>query len=156
MKEVLDFLDRLNIEYNIVNHPPIFTCDEGDKYVEGMEGVFTKSLFLAGKKDRNYYLFIMDENRRLDIKAISEVVGDKLHFAKEEDLSNKLGLYPGGVSLFGLLNNKEHDVKVYIDENIKNEEIITFHPNDNSATLFFKIEDMYKVLKELDYDYKFI
>lgn len=156
MKEVFDYLDSLGIKYDIVNHPAAFTTEEADKYIEWMEGVPSKTMFMAGKKDRNFYLFIMDENKRLDIKKLSNLIGDRLHFGKEDDLKRKMGLVPGMVSLFGLLNNKEHDIKVYIDKDVNSERLITFHPNDNRATIFISINDMFKVLDDLDYDYKIL
>ena len=156
MKEVFDYLDNLGIKYDIVNHPAVFTTEEADKYIEGMEGVPSKTMFMAGKKDRNFYLFIMDEKKRLDIKKLSLLIGDRLHFGKEEDLKNKMGLVPGMFSLFGLLNNKEHDIKVYIDKDIKLEKIITFHPNDNRATIFISVSDMFKILDDLEYSYELI
>ena len=153
MQEVLDYLDKLNIKYEIVNHPEAFTTEEADKYVEGMEGVLTKSIFMAGKKDRKFYLFIMDDKKRLDIKKISEFLDDKLHFASEETLMKKLGLKQGYVSLFGLLNNKDHDILIYIDKEILDEKIITFNPNVNTATLFMSVDDMFKFIEDLDYNY---
>lgn len=156
MEEVFDYLDNLDIKYDVVSHPAAYTTEEADKYIEGMEGIPSKTLFMAGKKDRNFYLFIMDENKRLDIKKLSNLIGDRLHFGKEDDLKRKMGLVPGMVSLFGLLNNKEHDIKVYIDKNVTLERIITFHPNDNRATIFIKVDDMFKVLDDLGYDYKIL
>jgi len=64
-----------------------------------------------------------------------------------------MNLVPGMVSLFGLINNKDHDIKIYIDKEILNEKKITFHPNDNTATMFIKIDDMFKFIKNLDYEY---
>ena len=156
MEEVKEFLNKLNIKYDIVFHPAVFTTEDADKYIEGMEGVPSKTIFMAGKKDRNFYLFILDDSKRLDIKKINEIVGDKLHFGKEEHLKEKMGLVPGMVSIFGLLNNKDHDIKVYIDKELSKENKITFHPNDNTATIFISISDMIKFLETLDYNYEFI
>lgn len=156
MEEVYKFLSDNNIEYDVVYHPAALTTEDADKYVEGKEGVLSKTIFMSGKKDRKFYMFIMDDVKRLDIKKMNDIVDDKLSFAKEEHLMNKLGLPPGTVSLFGLLNNKEHDINVYIDEDIVNESIMTFHPNVNTATLFIKMSDMFKVLDILDYKYTIV
>ena len=156
MKEVYDFLDSNKIEYEVVKHPAVSNTIEADKYVEGMEGVLSKSIFMSGKKNRKFYLFIMDDNKRLDIKKMNDIVSDKLSFASEESLMNKLKLTPGSVSLFGLLNNIDHDVNVYIDEDIVNERIMTFHPNINTETLFIKMDDMFKILDILEYKYTVI
>lgn len=98
----------------------------------------------------------MDDSKRLDIKKMNEIINDKLHFAKEEQLIEKLGLKPGTVSIFGLLNNKDHDINIYIDKEIMNEKLITFHPNDNTATIFITVEDMLKIFDDLDYNYEVI
>jgi len=156
MEEVFEYLKKMNISYEVVYHPAAMTTEEADKYVEGKEGVLSKSLFMAGKKDRNFYLFIMDDSKMLDIKKMSEIVGDKLHFSKEEHLQKKMGLAPGIVSLFGLLNDKGHEINVFIDEEIIKEKTITFHPNDNTATIFIGMSDMFKILEDLNYDYKII
>lgn len=156
MKEVLEYLNNKNIKYELVNHPPALTTEEADEYVKGKKGVLTKTLFMAGKKDKKFYLFITDDKKRINIKKMNELVGNKLHFGKKQDLLSKLGLKPGAVSIYGLLNNKEHDINVYIDEEITKEKIITFHPNDNTATLFILIEDMFNFLEDLDYDYNII
>ena len=156
MKEVYDFLKDNNISYEVVTHPAVLTTEEADKYVEGKEGVLTKTIFMSGKKNRKFYMFIMDDRKRLDIKKMSELVSDKLSFAREEYLESKLGLKPGCVSLFGLINNVDHDVNVYIDEDIVDERIITFHPNINTETLFIKMSDMFKTLDVLKYEYKVI
>ena len=153
MEEVKEFLDKLNIKYDIVFHPAVFTTEEADKYIEGMEGVPSKTIFMAGKKDTTFYLFILDDTKRLNIKELNEIVDDKLHFGKEEHLKEKMGLVPGMVSIFGLLNNKDHDIKVYIDKELSKENKITFHPNDNTATIFISISDMIKFLENLDYNY---
>ena len=123
------------------------TTEDADKYIEGMEGVPSKTLFMAGKKNRNYYLFIMNDSKKIDIKKMNELINDKLHFGKEEDLMNKMKLKPGSVSLFGLINNKEHDIAVYIDKEVNKEKLITFHPNVNTATIFIKIVDMLKIIE---------
>lgn len=156
MKEVLDILKDMNISYDIVNHLPAWTTEDADKYIEGRDGVRSKTIFMAGKKNRSFYLIVLDENKRLDIKGLNEKIGDRLHFGKEEHLKDKMGLVPGMVSIFGLLNNKDHDIKVYIDKNLLEQSIITFHPNDNTATIFITINDMCKFLKNINYNYELI
>lgn len=156
MEEVKNVLNDMNIEYEIIYHPAVFTTEEADKYIEGMEGVPTKTMFMAGKKDKTFYLLILDDSKRLDIKKISEIIGERLHFGKEEHLKEKMGLVPGMVSLFGLINNKDHDIKIYIDKEILNENKITFHPNDNTATMFISIDDMFKFIENLHYNYEII
>ena len=156
MKKVLEYLKNRKMKYEIIYHPPAMTTEEADKYIEGKEGIRSKTMFMANKKDKKFYLIIMDDSKRLDIKKMNEIINDKLHFAKEEQLIEKLGLKPGTVSIFGLLNNKDHDINIYIDKEIMNEKLITFHPNDNTATIFITVEDMLKIFDDLDYNYEVI
>ena len=75
-----------------------------------------------------------------------------MRFAPEESMLEKLGLTPGSVSLFGLLNDAQHEVKVYLDKEMLSEKVITFHPNDNTKTLFLSMEDMLAFLKAMGYE----
>lgn len=153
---VIDTLNKMNIPYEEVEHEAVWTTKEADKAIVGKIGVPSKTLFMAGKKDRRFYLIIMDDYKRLDLKSVGEIIGDRLHFSSEEQLKSKMDLVPGMVSLFGLINNKEHDIEIYIDEELLNEKIITFHPNINTSTFFISIDDMFKFIKELNYEYKII
>lgn len=156
-KIVYKALDDLAISYDIVEHPAATTTEEADKFIEGKAGVRTKSLFLCDKKSTEYFLLIMDDSKRLDIKTTSEKLAVKgLKFCSPEKLMNKMGLIPGSVSLFGLLNNHDHDVKIYFDKEILSEEILTFHPNDNTKTLFIKTDDINKFLNSINFTYSII
>lgn len=155
-EEVFRVLKEMDIQYEVVNHPAAWTTEEADAFIEGKEGVRSKTMFMGGKKDRVFYLIILDDEKRLEIKKLNDIVGDKLHFGKEEDLKKKMNLTPGVVSLFGLMYDKNREMKVYIDRNLEQEKIITFHPNDNTATIFIKIEDMFRMLSELGYEYNLV
>ena len=158
MKEqVFKELDKMGIKYETINHPPALTTQEADDYIEGKEGVRSKTMFMSDKKKRNFYLLILDDAKRLDIKKIGESIGEKsLRLGNEENLKNKMNLQFGVVSPFGLLNNNEKDIKVYVDKELLNKEIITFHPNENTATIFIKMNDMFKFFDNLNYKYELI
>lgn len=152
---VIEKLKELNIEYRIIEHPAAMTAADADIYIEGEEGVKTKSLFLCNKKSKNYYLVVTDGAKAVDMKQLEELIPTKgLHFCTEEKLMNKLGLPPGTVSIFGLLNNEEHDVNIILDRDMLSEKYITFHPNVNTATAFITIEDMYRFFDALGYEYR--
>ncbi|MBL4951535.1 prolyl-tRNA synthetase associated domain-containing protein [Neobacillus sp. YIM B02564] len=151
---VYDALNKMNIPYDVVEHPPAFTTEEADSYIVGKEGVRTKTLLLCNKKKTAYYLVIMDDAKRLDMEKLAEMVGEKrLSFCSPERLMEKMGLIPGIVSVFGLLNNTDHDIKVYLDNEMLSEKYISFSPNDSTKTIFISIEDMYKFLLVLGYEY---
>ena len=149
---VKEYLNSMGIQFKIVEHEPAYTTEEADKYIEGYDGVRTKTMFICNKKKTNYYMIIMDDSKRLDMNKFKEIVSEKqMKMASEESLKEKLGIKPGMVSPFGLLNNDEKDVKIYMDKEIITEEIMTFHPNDNTKTLFITTKDLFKYLENIGY-----
>ncbi len=150
-------LDELNISYDMVEHPAVYTTEEADKYIEGKVGIRTKSLFLTDNKKRRYYLVFMGDDKRLNMKEFAEIIGEKhLKFASENLLMEKLGLKPGFVSIFGLLNNTQKDVQVYFEKDIVSDIPLTFHPNDNTKTMFIGMDDLKKFLNSLDFRYHIV
>lgn len=150
---VVNKLKELNIEFEQVNHPPALTTEEADKYIEGMEGVRTKTMFLTNKKKTDWFLVVMDDLKRLDMERFEEIAQTKrVKMASPESLMEKMGLPPGTVSIFGLLNNEDHDIKVYFDKEIMGEEIMTFHPNTNEITMFIKTADMLRYFENIGYE----
>lgn len=155
-EEVYKYLDNLNINYQVVNHPKAYSTEDADKYIEGYEGIRTKTMFLYNKNKTNFYLIVMDENKRIDFKKLEEELQEKkLKFSSDEVLFEKLKLEKGVVSIFGLLNNKDNIV-VLFDEDIINDLPLTFHPNENDATIFINSEDVIKFLNTLNVSYKII
>ena len=155
--KVKEYLNTIGIQFKIVEHEPAYTTEEADKYIEGHDGVRTKTMFICNKKKTNYYMIIMDDSKRLDMNKFKEIVSEKqMKMASEESLKEKLGIKPGMVSPFGLLNNDEKDVKIYMDKEIITEEIMTFHPNDNTKTLFITTKDLFKYFGNIGYDLSII
>ena len=155
--KVKEYLNALGIQFKIVEHEPAYTTEEADKYIEGYDGVRTKTMFICNKKKTNYYMIIMDDSKRLDMNKFKEIVSEKqMKMASEESLKEKLGIKPGMVSPFGLLNNDEKDVKIYMDKQIITEEIMTFHPNDNTKTLFITTKDLFKYIESIGYEINII
>lgn len=156
-KMVENKLKELKIDFKIVDHPPAFTTEEADKYIEGHDGVRTKSMFLTDRKKKNFYLVILDDYKRLDMDRFKDIVGEKkVKMASENSLMEKMKLPAGTVSPFGLLNNEDHDIKFFMDKEIANEEIMTFHPNINEKTLFLKTKDLFKYLDNIGYEVNII
>ena len=156
-QQVAKKLQELGITYDVVEHPPAFTTEQADSYIEGLEGVRTKSMFLTNKKKTQYYLLIMDDQRPLDMDDFREQVGaNRIRIASAESLAEKMQLLPGTVSPFGLLNNDEKDILVYFDKDIVSEEIMTFHPNTNEKTIFIKTQDLFRFLDSIGFTYEFL
>lgn len=156
-KMVENKLKELEIDFKIVDHPPAFTTEEADKYIEGHDGVRTKSMFLTDRKKKNFYLVILDDYKRLDMDRFKDIVGEKkVKMASENSLMEKMKLPAGTVSPFGLLNNEDHDIKFFMDKEIVDEEIMTFHPNTNEKTLFLKTKDLFKYFDNIGYEVNII
>lgn len=156
-KMVENKLKELEIDFKIVDHPPATTTELADKYIEGHEGVRTKSMFLTDRKKKNFYLVILDDYKRLDMDRFKDIVGEKkVKMASENSLMEKMKLPAGTVSPFGLLNNEDHDIKFFMDKEIVDEEIMTFHPNTNDKTLFLKTKDLFKYLDNIGYEVNII
>ena len=152
-KKVEEKLNELNIPFEIVEHAPALTTEQADSFIEGIEGVRTKTMFLTNKKKTEFYLLIMDDKKRLDMDKFKEIVSSKqIKMASENTLFEKMMLPPGVVSPFGLLNNEDKEIKVYIGKDIIDEERMCFHPNTNEKTLFLKTSDLFKYLEGIGYN----
>lgn len=147
-QKVVDQLNELCIPFQIVEHEPVLTTEQADRFIEGIEGVRTKTMFLTNKKMRNFYLVIIDDAKRLDMDVFKEIVEEnRIKMASAETLNDKMMLLPGTVSPFGLLNNRDKDIQVYFDQEIVSEERMCFHPNTNEKTIFVNTEDLFTFLK---------
>ncbi|VTS18434.1 YbaK/prolyl-tRNA synthetase associated domain-containing protein [Streptococcus porcinus] len=152
-EKLATYLEKEGIAYDVVEHPAAFTTEEADRYIEGYEGVRTKSMFLTNKKKTSYYLVIMDDAKSLDMDSFKDIVHtNRIRMASEQSLQQKMDLAPGLVSPFGLLNNKEKDIQVYFDQEILDKPVQTFHPNDNTKTLFVKTEDIIRFIERLGFE----
>ncbi|MDO4720058.1 MAG: prolyl-tRNA synthetase associated domain-containing protein [Peptostreptococcaceae bacterium] len=149
---VEETLKSLDISFEIVEHEPALTTEQADRFIEGIEGVRTKTMFLTNRKKTEFYLLIMDDRKRLDIDKFKELVSaNQIKMASEKSLYEKMMLPPGVVSPFGLLHNEDRDIKVYIDREIIEEERMSFHPNTNEKTIFIKTADLIIFLESIGY-----
>lgn len=146
-KKVSEFLDELLIVYEVINHPPVYTCEELSGYMSGIAGAHCKNLFLRNKKGNRHFLVAMDEATDMNIKAFGKSIGvSNLSFASPERMLKHLGVTPGAVSIFGLINDDEDKVEVYIDTKLLKQTHVNFHPNVNTATYHLTQLDFKKYL----------
>jgi Ala-tRNA(Pro) deacylase len=152
MKIVEDFLKENKIDYVVHEHPAVLTCEEAKEHCSHVPGVASKNLFLRDEKKQRYFLVILDASKRADLKKLGEIFAAKrLSFANEVELKEKLGLEPGSVSLFGILNDKKKEVELYIDSDFYDESVVNFHPNRNTASVELSREMLKKVLDCLEH-----
>ena len=150
---VYDYLKNLGIEYEKRDHSAVFTCETAAEFTGDMKGMHCKNLFFRNKKGKKNYLVIFDESKEVNIKNIKTKVGEtNLSFASEQRMMKYLGLIPGSVSVFGLINDRENEVQVYIDKDVLDSEFVNFHPNVNTATLNISKVDFHKFLENCGND----
>jgi len=146
-ERVYEVLEKLGIAYVKHEHPPVYTVDQAEQYWEDIEGTHCKNIFLRNKKGKRHYLVILLASKKADLNALERQLGeDKLSFASPERLMRYLGLEPGSVSPFGLINDSKKEVQVIIDRDLRRAEIVNFHPNINTATVGIDFTDFEKFL----------
>ena len=146
-RAVLDRLTSLGIAYERFEHPPVPTVEEAGKHWARIDAAHCKNLFLRNQKGNRHYLVIIAHSKRADLRAVANQIGDgKLSFASPERLMTYLGVTPGAVSPAGLINDREHHVRVFLDRDLKNATRISFHPNVNTATLTVTFSDFQRFL----------
>jgi Ala-tRNA(Pro) deacylase len=140
-------LDTLGISYERHEHPAVFHAEDASKYWNPIPGVQCKNLFLRNKKGDRHYLVVLEISKRADLKEIVKLVGDdRLSFGSPERLMAALGLTPGSVSPFGLINDADGSVRVLIDRDLKGADRLIFHPNINTASVVVSWADLERFL----------
>jgi Ala-tRNA(Pro) deacylase len=146
-RAVLERLTFLGISFERFEHPPVPTVEEAEKHWAGIDAAHCKNLFLRNQKGNRHYLVIIAFRKRADLRRVADQIGDgKLSFASPERLMTYLGVTPGSVSPAGLINDREHHVRVFLDRDLKNAARISFHPNVNTATLTVAFSDFQRFL----------
>ena len=106
-------LKELGIAFTRHEHPPVATVDEAAQHWAGIDATHCKNLFLRNQKGNRHYLVVLEHLKKADLRAVADQIGDgKLSFASPERLMTHLGLTPGSVSPFGLINNQDHAVRL--------------------------------------------
>lgn len=151
--ELFAMLDRLSIAHATVEHPALFTVEQSQALRGQVPGGHTKNLFLKDKKD-NYFLVTVDEDAVVDLKQIHHLIGaaSRVSFGKPEMLMELLGVIPGAVTVFGLINDTEGKVKVVLDEALMGHDIINGHPLTNEATTSIAAADLIRFVKATGHD----
>jgi Ala-tRNA(Pro) deacylase len=144
-KELLDFLRENRIPFERVEHPPVFTCEEADRYRMPLPAVHTKNLFLHDEGHAHYYLVVTCCGKRLDIRRLSDLLHvRKLHFCSAAELEALLGIGAGAVTALAVINDKAGKVELLIDVGVWKEDAFTCHPLVNTATLVLFREGLEK------------
>jgi Ala-tRNA(Pro) deacylase len=145
---VLQALENLNIPYKLYEHPPAPTIGEAMKYWKDIDARHCKNLFFRNHKGNRHYLVILEHSSVLNIHELEKKLKQgKISFASDERMMKYLGLMPGSVSIFGLINDLEKHVHVFLDKKLLTADRISFHPNINTASVVISFSDFEKFLK---------
>ncbi len=148
-QEVYEYLKNKNVLHEITEHGAVFSMSELDETPLPYPEYDAKNLFVRDDKRRNFYLITVRGDKRVNLKEFRKKYETRvLSFAYPEELEEKTGLLPGSVSPFGLLNNKDADVIFCLDREFMDDRaIIGIHPNENTATVWLKTEDLIEMIK---------
>ena len=153
---VYDLLDQLAIAYERVDHEPADTmeaCREIDKILA--PAVICKNLFLCNAQQTKFYLLMIREDKKFKTKDISKQINSaRLSFAPAEKMQEYLDLLPGSVSVMGLMNDKDRQVQLLVDEDVLHSEFFGCHPCVNTSSLRVRTKDIFeKFVPAVNHDY---
>lgn len=151
-KELFAKLDALGIAHSTVEHPPMFTVEDGRDWHDKIPGMHCKNLFLKDKKDK-LWLVVMPADKRANLNRLEKTIGAaRLSFGKPDLLLEILGITPGAVTPFALLNDLPRRVTVVLDKDMAAAEKVNYHPLRNTASTTLEAKDLIKFIKSLSYN----
>ncbi len=164
---VLEYLRKNGIPFSNYNHPEGKTIDEAKQWWKDDGSVHCKNIFLRNHKGSQHYLVSFHCDHDLDIhdleqrlkarlQAAGKAAPGKLSFASAERMMKYLGLEPGSVSPFGLINDTDNHVIFFIDETLRKAETLSFHPNDCRGTVVIRREDFERYLEVVGNQYEYM
>jgi Ala-tRNA(Pro) deacylase len=147
-EELLGYLEHLGVAVTTRYHPPLFTVAASQSLRGEIPGAHTKNLLLKDRKDK-VFLVSAAEDAVIDLNTIHEKIGaaGRVSFAKPELLMELLGVKPGAVTLFGVINDREGRVQVVMDEDLVKNDLINAHPLTNEATTSIGSADLLRFLQ---------
>ena len=155
--QVYAVLERMQIPFEYYEHPEAPTIEIAAQFYRGEGTTLCKNLFFRNHQGNRHYLVIMDSRFAMDIHDMEHRLHQgKLSFASPERMMRYLGVRPGSVSLFGLVNDPNHEVTLFIDRHLLDAEKVSFHPNDNRASLVIGRDDMLKFAREIGNPYEVV
>ena len=155
--KVFNKLKELKISFEVFEHPPLDTIEIALQYWKDIDAMHCKNLFFRNHKGNRHYLVIIKDTTPFNIRSLEQKLRQgKLTFGSEKRLMKYLGVKPGSVSPFGLINDTEHHVHLFLDQQLQLADKISFHPNDNTASLVITYSDFMKYLNHMGNTYEFI
>lgn len=156
-EKLYQLLRQLHISFQYIEHPEAPTVEIGRQYLNDVDAVRCKNLFFRNHKGNQHYLVILDFDNVMNIHAIEKQLKQgKLSFASEQRMMKYLGVAPGSVTPFGLINDTEHHVRVFLDTNLQHADRLCFHPLINTATLVVSKADFLRFMNYTQNHYEWM
>lgn len=156
-EEVLQYLDGRGVRYERVDHEAVYTMAGTGQVDIPFADKIVKNLFLRDDKKRAYYLAMMPLDKSANLKELRAALGSRpLSFASQDDLAAILGLRPGAVSPFGILNDEDRRTEVVLDQALQSYGAVGVHPNDNTATILVPLDDLTSVFDDHGTPWRFV
>ena len=155
--KALEKLKELKIHYEIFEHPPLNTIEIAQQYWKDIDATHCKNLFFRNHKGNKHFLCIIKDTTPFNLKPLEKQLKQgKLSFGSEKRLEKYLGVKPGSVSPFGLINDTEHHVHLFIDQQLKQSDKVSYHPNDNTASVVISFADLIRFIETMGNSYEYI
>ncbi|WP_299478505.1 prolyl-tRNA synthetase associated domain-containing protein [uncultured Roseibium sp.] len=154
--ELMAFLADLEIEISTVDHQPVFTVAESGDLHDRIPGGHTKNLFVKDKKSR-LFLIVLLHDATVDLKKVHQIIGaqGRVSFGNADLLMEVLGVEPGSVTPFSLINDREAlRVTPVFDASMMQQEVLNYHPLKNDATTTISAQDLLKFARACGHDPK--
>lgn len=140
------FFDAIGVEHRTMDHAAVFRVEEGLEIKAALPGAHTKNLFLKDKKGQ-LWLISAKQDTRIALNRLHPVIGsDRLSFGSAELMLETLGVTPGSVTAFGLVNDRGRRVRFVLDKALDDAELVNFHPLTNTATTAMSRDDFHRFL----------
>ena len=145
-EDLFSLLKQLDINYELHHHDAVFTVEESEGIERDIPGAHCRNLYLRDKKKRNFLITAMNETP-IDLKALPAALEcGRLSFGSADRLWEFLGVKPGSVCPFAVINDPEHHVQVVLDEKMMQQERVNYHPLQNTMTIGVSPGDLLKFL----------
>ena len=150
-QKIFDVMESMNVPYDVVEHQPVYTIEEMEAIEElnkNSKDLVVKNLFIRDDTKQRFFLIVLHKDKRVNLKELRQTLNSRpLTFASEKYLLKYLGLNTGAVSPFGVINDTDCTVEVVFDKDILAYERIGVHPNDNTATVWIRPQDLELIIK---------
>jgi len=148
-ESLVAYLNSGKFDFTLYEHPPVFTCEEAEIHLGHLDALGTKNLFLKEERGNRIFLVTVPDSKRVDLGKLRYVLGaERLTFGKPELLFECLGVQPGSVTTFGIANDRNEKVELFIDKEVMSASRIQAHPLRNNASLTFHPDQLLRFLSE--------